>query len=363
MQVGIGHAAFLLGISDHLVEIPVIAGAEISHHADPVGDEALCIVVFLQIDKFPRRAGFDVFDDRLVAALRLIGFIEGAVADFEKPHRRFTEPVQRETGVSEREIVPQDIEDASADAGAGIHGQVKFLGEALRLPEAEPDLLLAEKIGVIGDNIPAFLAPHAERPHGIARLDAVCLKVGDHPAQGEDMLRLGSDLLAFLPAHAANLEEPFRFALHDLEGSGTEHADDLLRHLFPDALDNAGCQIALDVLGGVGEHPLAGFRTELQAVGWVGDEAAGQPQAFALLGVSEFARGGHKLVLGFQQQRRIAVLLVAEQDVLNISLDLVDVLFFDGFLRHGCHLLSFRMLCVIWMCISGFSIRQRSRRQ
>ena len=107
------------------------------------------------------------------------------------------------------------------------------------------------------------------------------------------MLRFRSDRLAFFPAHAADLQQALRLALHDLQRSHAEYADDLLCHRLADALDNAGRQIPFDVLGSIGEHPFAGLGAELQAVGGMGDEAAGQPQAFALLGVAKFARRGH----------------------------------------------------------------------
>ena len=102
----------------------------------------------------------------------------------------------------------------------------------------------------------------------------------------------------------------FRLEFQHLKGVLSEGIHQLFRHLLPDALDDAGGQIAVDGLNAGGQPELDGVRLELISKGGVGDPAPLQGEQLPRGHPGHNAYGGEVISPAGAAEDSVAVVLI-----------------------------------------------------
>ena len=319
LELRVLHAGALLDLVDHVAVVLGIADAELPHDGDALGDGALGVEVFRQIDELALL--LNILDQRLVREHGIVDLIEPCLADLEEVLGRLAEAVERGAGMPDARIIPQDVDDARPDPARIVLGDVEVVGEALGLAEAQSHGIAAQEVRVGLGLLGARRAPRTERPHGVARLDAAVGEIADDAPQHEDLLGLGRDLVALGLGHTAHLHEAVGLVLHDVERAGAEGVDDLVGERLADALDDAGGEVAADAVDGVGQLVLAALGLELGPVARVVDERALEDEHLALIDIAQLPACSEHLPVAVQVDHGIAAVGIIEDDGLDRPLD------------------------------------------
>jgi hypothetical protein len=152
--------------------------------------------------------------------------------------------------------LPQSEQQAGGQAARVGGGEAGLRGDAVGGLEAHPAKLRRQPEGIPaqqGHGAPAVAPGDA---HGQGRADAVAVEEDHDLPQVLLGLPGGADIRPAPGSDAGHLGEALDLSVDDLQGGLAEARHDALGHAGPDALDQAGAQVAPEAFGGH-RHPQA----------------------------------------------------------------------------------------------------------
>ena len=207
--------------------------------------------------------------------------------------------------------VLESVLDARKQPGGGVGLEAGYpLSDGVGSHKADAVDVVYELVGVLLDLAQGQIPIGFVHAIGLVHRDAVGGQGHEDVPHGPIFVEGAGDHLQLLLADAGNLQQSFRFLLHDLQGVHAEPGHDEAGHGGTDALHVAAGQVVLDGQLGGGGQGLGKGDDELLAVFRVILDGALRPKLLPGGGKGQGAAQCHEAVGGFGAQRQNGVPVV-----------------------------------------------------
>ena len=213
--------------------------------------------------------------------------------------------------MSAAEVIAQFEEDARLHPPGIVSRHTQRNGEAVHGIEGRIQTLVHQEIRVVIEKLHRLFAVELVGPDSQLRGKLVQGEKFHDLAHARLTAELRAEIAGFLQGDARHQCQLLRVPLQDQQGLVPEIFHDPGRHHGADALDGPAAQIALDLQGRLGQHPLEKFRLELLAEIGVAGPLARDHQPLAQNRHGDGAHHGDGIsAAAVQPQDRVAVVII-----------------------------------------------------